>query len=143
MKLNLLNTPSGLKPCYDEDFDEKKKLKIGQVYQAEIKMKRNYLFHKKYFALVKLAWEYLPEKTSAGFRTIDNFRKYCEVAAGHCDTFYSPKLKEWVEVPKSISFDSMDEAAFQTFYENVSAVIFKLIGRYVSEEEFMNNLANF
>lgn len=36
MKLNLLNTVQGLKPLYDDDFDEKKKLKIGEVYTAEI-----------------------------------------------------------------------------------------------------------
>jgi len=143
MKLNLYNTPSGLKPCYDEDFDEKKKLKIGETYVAEIKLARNPQFHKKYFALINLAWEYLPERQTEGFRTKELFRKYCEVAAGFCDPFYSPTRREWVEIPRSISFGSMDETEFTDLYEKVKDVIFGIIGRFVSEEEFMSNLAQF
>lgn len=144
MKLNLYNTPSGLKPCYDEDFDEKKKLKIGETYVAEVKLARNPQFHKKYFALINLAWEYLPERQTEGFRNNKElFRKYCEVAAGFCDPFYSPSRREWVEIPRSISFGSMDEAEFSDLYEKVKDVIFGIIGRYVTEEEFMNNLAQF
>lgn len=30
MEILLYNTPSGLKPCYDEDYDEKKKLKMNK-----------------------------------------------------------------------------------------------------------------
>ena len=35
MEIRLLNTPSGLKPLYDEDYDQKKKLKIGEIYKAK------------------------------------------------------------------------------------------------------------
>ena len=61
MKLQLKNTMSGLVPINDASYDEKKKLKIGQVYEVTIKLVRNYDFHKKYFALINCAWEYLPE----------------------------------------------------------------------------------
>ncbi|MFA6726929.1 MAG: DUF1367 family protein [Prevotella sp.] len=143
MKINLLNTISGLKPCYDDDYEEKKKLKIGETYTAEIRLERNPRFHRLYFALIACAWEYLPEKQTEGFRTKENFRKYVEVAAGHCEPYYSPKLKEWVEIPKSISFDSMDETEFKDLYERVKTVIFSIIGRFVSEDEFDNVLSNF
>lgn len=55
MKIKLLNTSVGLKPLYDEDFEEKKKLKIGEVYEATIKRPRNLSFHRKYFGLINLA----------------------------------------------------------------------------------------
>ena len=58
MKLLLKNTASGLVPIYDDDFDEKKKLKIGQVYEVSIKLVRNYEFHKKYFALIRICIEF-------------------------------------------------------------------------------------
>ncbi len=144
MKLVLYNTPTGLKPCYDDDYEEKKKLKIGSYYTAEIKEHRNPKFHRKYFALINLAWEYLPEKTTKGFR--DNktlFRKYCEVAAGWCEPFYSPQTKTWQEIPKSISFENMDETEFSDLYDRVKDVIFSVIGRYVTKEEFEQNLINF
>lgn len=143
MKLQLLNTVQGLKPMYDEDYDEKKKLKIGQVYSAEIKTVRNIDFHKKLFALIKLAWEYLPEKQTNGFRTMDNFRKYVTVAAGFCELFYSPKYKDWVEIPKSWSFEKMDESEFQDLYNGVSNVIFQMLSSIVSEEEFNKQLVFF
>lgn len=86
MKIKLLNTPSGLKPMYDEDYEEKKKLKIGEVYEATIKRPRNLSFHKKYFALINLAWEYQNERAVEHFKhNIELFRKTIEVAAGWCD----------------------------------------------------------
>lgn len=138
-----MNTPTGLLPVGDDSYDEKKKLKLGQIYNAEIKVSRNIKFHNKYFSLINLAWEYLPERTSNGFRTKENFRKYVEVASGWCDLFYSPKLKQWVEIPKSISFASMDETAFRDFYDKVKAVIFRIIGKYVTEDEFDQYLSQF
>jgi hypothetical protein len=60
---------SGLVPINDVSYDEKKKLKIGQVYEVIIKLVRNYEFHKKYFALINCAWEYLPEHKQEFFKT--------------------------------------------------------------------------
>lgn len=143
MKLHLRNTVSGLVPIDDYAYDEKRKLKIGEVYQAEVKLCRNYRFHKLYFALINCAWEYLPERQAEGFRSKGNFRKYVEVAAGYCEPFYSPSKQEWLEVPKSIAFDSMDEAEFRDLYDRVKDVIFALLGKYVSPDEFGKNLINF
>ena len=118
-------------------------MKVGSFYTAEIKLVRNIEFHKLYFALINLAWEYLPESQTKGFKTKENFRKYVEIAAGCCDVIYHPKFKEWVEVPKSISFDKMDEAEFRDVYDGVKNVIFSIIGRFVSQEEFERNLSQF
>ena len=143
MKLNVINTPHGLVPMYDSDFDEKRKLKQGVIYTAEIRVPRNLDFHRKAFALVNAGYAYLPERTQNGFRSVDGFRKYATVAAGYYDLYYNPRLKDWVEVPRSWSFGSMDNAEFGEFYERLKDVILGLVGRYVSEEEFMNSLANF
>lgn len=143
MKLLLQNTNRGLIPLYDADFEEKKKLKIGEVYMAEIKLKRNLDFHKKYFALINCAWEYLPEKQSEGFGNIERFREYLQVSAGHYDIFFSPKLKEWVEIPKSIAFEKMDNAEFSDLYDRVKDVIFNVFLRHISIEKFEQELVNF
>ena len=144
MELLLLNTDGGLKPCYDEDYDNKKKLKLGQIYKAKITLARNIDFHRKYFALINCAWAYQNEKTTAYFKNdINSFRKTIEVAAGHCDTLFNLRLKEWVDVPKSIAFDNMDELEFRELYDRVKDIIFSMFIKNVSEEEFMNNLINF
>ncbi len=144
MKLLLLNTSEGLKPCYDEDYDNKKKLKLGVVYQVEIKKARNVEFHRKYFKLINLSWEYQNEGVINHFKNnVDLFRKTVEMSAGHCDTIYSIPRNEWIETPKSISFDKMDEIEFQDLYDRVKDVLFTVFLKKVSEEEFMRNLVNF
>lgn len=137
MELLLLNTSEGLKPCYDEDYDEKKKLKLGKMYKAKITEPRNVDFHRKYFKLINLAWEYQNEAVCEHFKNdVKCFRKTVEVAAGHCDTVFNLKLKEWVDIPKSVSFEAMDEFQFRELYENVKRVLFAVFLREVKEDEF-------
>lgn len=139
----VVNTLSGLIPLEDDDYEEKKKLKLGQTYSVEIKVARNLDFHRKYFALVAYAWEFLNEQETAKFKSKENFRKYLEMAAGHCDIIYHPRLQEFVEVPKSISFGSIDNTAFSELYERVKDVIFSIIGDRVSRDEFERLLIDF
>jgi hypothetical protein len=143
MKLLVINTPRGLVPMGDDDYEEKKKLKLGQTYSVEIKVARNVDFHRKYFALIAYAWEFLNEQETATFKSKDNFRKYLEMAAGHCDVIYHPRLQEFVEIPKSISFGSMDNTAFSELYERVKDVIFSIIGDRVTRDEFERLLIDF
>ena len=145
MKLLLQNTAVGLVPLYESDFDEKKKLKVGQVYVAEIKVARNLQFHRKFWSMLNTAWALLPEKTQNGFRTLEGFRAYLLVAAGFFDTYYSPRLKDFVEVPKSMSFASMDETEFNECYERVKDVIWSVLQPRVkiTQEIFEQYLANY
>ena len=143
MKFLVTNTPRGLVPLDDDGYEEKKKLKLGQTYSVEIKVARNVDFHRKYFALIAYAWEFLDEQETATFRSKDNFRKYLEMAAGHCDIIYHPRLQEFVEIPKSISFGSMDNTAFSELYERVKDAVFSIIGNRVSEQEFERLLIDF
>lgn len=143
MRLLVVNTPRGLVPFGDDDYDQKKKLKIGETYNVEIKVVRNVDFHRKYFALISYAWEFLNENEVERFRDKDNFRKYVEIAAGHCEVIYHPRLQEFVEIPKSISFGSMDNTAFSDLYKRVKDVIFSIIGGRVSEKEFERLLLDF
>lgn len=128
---------------YDEDYDLKKRLKVGQSYVADVKVARNVGFHRKYWALLNAAWSLLPERTSNGFRSLEGFRSYVIVAAGFYDLYFNPRLKEFVEVPKSISFEKMDEVEFSELYDRSKDVIWSIVGRYVSEEDFERCLINF
>lgn len=144
MILYCTNTTRGLIPNYDDDFDQKKKLKIGQVYKVKVTKARNYEFHKKYFALINCAWEYQNEGVARFFnQNIEAFRKTVEIAAGHYEKIYSLGRGEWIEQPKSIAFEKMDEIEFQQLYDKVKDVLFSTFLKKISEEEFMQNLVNF
>ena len=143
MKLLVVNTPRGLVPCGDDDYEAKRKLKIGQTYTVEIRVARNVDFHRKYFALIAYAWEYLSEREVEAFRTKEGFRKSLEITAGHYEPIYDLETQTFVHVPKSISFGSMDNTEFSDLYEKVKDVIFSIIGDRVTREEFEKILIDF
>lgn len=143
MKLLVINTPRGLVPLGDDDYEEKKKLKLGQTYSVEVKVVRNVDFHRKYFALISYAWEFLTEQELIAFGSKEGFRKSVEIAAGHYEPQYDLRTQSYVHVPKSISFGKMDNAAFSDLYRRVKDVIFSIIGNRINEEEFERLLLDF
>ena len=143
MKMMVVNTPRGLVPFGDDDYDEKRKLKVGETYVVEIRMARNVEFHRKYFAMIAYAWEFLNEREVEAFKTKEGFRKSVEIAAGHYEPQYNIATGEFDHVPKSISFASMDNAEFSDLYSRVKDVIFSLIGGRVSKVEFERLLLDF
>ena len=145
MKLLLYNDYGYLKPMYDEDLDNKNKLKLGKSYWATIKLARNIDFHRKYFKLISVAWELLGEKTHQFFKTKDGFRKTVEVTAGWSEPVYSISRNEWVEVPKSIAFDKMSQDEFEELYERVKDVIWELLDErnLITIDNFNNILKDF
>lgn len=129
---------------YDEDYDKKKMLKVGTVYEATVKELRNVAFHRKYFCLINLAWEYLDEHQRAFFKEdVNAFRKTVEVAAGHYEPVYSVARQTWLEVPKSIAFDKLSESDFEQLYEKVKTVIFNTFIPYVNRDNFEYVLKDF
>lgn len=143
MELYLQNTTHGLIPLYDDDYEEKRRLKIGEVYKVSIKKARNYEFHKKYFALIKCSWEYLNEKQQRFFGSINSFRKAVQIAAGFYEPVFNIKKREWTQESKSISFDKMDEYEFRELYDRSKDVIFEVFLHWLSIEEFDKELINF
>jgi hypothetical protein len=133
-----LNTEFGLKPIYGSDYEEKKKLKIGEVYCCKIENARNYEFLKKFFALLELGHQNTKEfKEDIPSKV---YRKWAIIKAGYFDIYHTSK-GVMVEA-KSISFVNMDEEEFQKVYNGVLDVIIKDIGvdRNIIEKELVNFL---
>ena len=145
MKIRVINTSIGLKPLYDDDYDAKKALKLGEIYEVDIRIKRNLGLHRKAFSLLNTAWSLLPEKTQNGFRTIDAFRDSITVAAGFVDVFYDIGRRQYLERPKSWSFDSMDNAEFEELYERMKDVIWGILSTRIeiTRELFETYLSNY
>jgi hypothetical protein len=144
MKIKLMNTLSGLIPLYDSDYDNKKKLKIGETYIADIKIARNIAFHRKYFALINAAWSLQDEQSQEFFHdNIELFRKTVQIAAGICEKVYSVSRKEWIEIPKSISFNHMDETEFNQVYNSVLDVLLSTFLAHTPRKLFNEILREF
>jgi hypothetical protein len=134
MKILLRNTISGLIPIYPSDQDSKKKLKLGEDYEADIKMPRNYLFHKKLFALFNIGCQ--NSKMDLPFEV---YRKIMTVRAGYF-TAYQTDEGVYYE-PDSLSFTAKDEAQIEEVYSRVLDAIIKDIGS--TSEEIERALCDF
>lgn len=128
---------------YDDDYQEKNRLKLGAVYKAKITVERNPDFHRKYFGMINCAWECLSESGQEFFKSKDGFRKSVQIAAGHCDVVYSIKRAEWIEEARSISFGKMSQDEFEKLYSGVLDVILKILSKRISHERFMEIVENF
>ena len=134
MKIWCRNTLSGLIPLYPSDQDEKKKLKIGQDYECDIKNPRNYEFHKRFFALINLGHH----NTSMEL-PMDVYRKIMTMRAGYFTSYNTGKGIHYEA--ESISFGSKTQDEFQEIYSRVLDEIIKDIG--VTSEEIERELINF
>jgi len=123
-------------PVYNSDLEALKsaKLKEGEVYEIEIKKKRNYEFHKKYFALVNLCFD-----NQETFTEFEDLRNYLTMKAGYVKKINTGTGQ--MILPLSISFTKMDNIEFEQLYQKTIDVICKFID--VDEKGIMNELINY
>ena len=132
MKITVRNTINGLVPLYSSDLEEKRKLKIGETYQVEVKRPRNYQFHKKFFALLNIGWENTDVEMP-----FDTYRRWVTMRAGFYKVYHTPKGELYE--PESIAFSNMDDDTFSEVYERVLAIILKDTGADKPDVEMMLN----
>ena len=130
MVITVRNTINGLVPLYSSDLDEKRKLKIGETYQVEVKRPRNYQFHKKFFALLNIGWENTDVEMP-----FDTYRRWVTMRAGFYKVYHTPKGELYE--PESIAFSNMDEDTFSEVYERVLSIILKDTGAEKPDVEAM------
>jgi hypothetical protein len=136
MKILVKKTPSGLKPLYESDFDNYAKIPLGEEFEIEYVKRRNIKFHRKAFALFKLAFE-----NQQDYRNLDEMRKDLIIVAGYYDEHINLITGEVTKVHKSISFSSMDETEFSEIYEAVKNVISRWLG--IDNEKIENEILQY
>jgi len=123
-------------PVYNSDLEALKSAKLieNEIYEVDIKRKRNYEFHKKYFALINLCFD-----NQETFTEFEDLRNYLTMKAG-----YVKKIETGTGqmiLPLSISFAKMDNIEFEQLYQKTIDVICKFID--VDEKGIMNELINY
>ncbi len=142
----------GFKPLGTDDSELMRKIPLGSLIECEYSKKRNPLFHRKFFALLNLGFEYWnpPEADWRGFKAVKNFdvfREQVTILAGFREVTYN--LDGSVKVKaKSISFANMDDPQFEEVYSKVLDVIWNKIMTTVFDdkrelENAVNQLMNF
>lgn len=101
--------------------------KLGAVSHGDFKQFRNYRFHKKYFALLNLAFDYWETgdqeyKGMPVTKNFDRFRADVQIVAGYGDPVFNLRGEIRME-SKSISFGSMTQDDFDDLYNKVVNVL--------------------
>lgn len=115
------------------------KLRLGMGISASVKKHRNPRFHRKWFALVNLAYEqWEPEaKTFKGEQVAKNFERFRKdviIAAGFYDVVVNINGDVRAEA-KSINFSSMDDAEFADLYsKTVDVLLARVLRNYTRED---------
>lgn len=93
----------------------------GALLTVRATYPRNPGHHRKFFALMNEVFH-----SQNQFATLDSLLDSIKVALGYCDQFTGMR-GETITVPKSVSFASMGQDAFQSFYDRAVALICETI----------------
>jgi hypothetical protein len=124
---------SGLLPADDETRVWFNRLKLGATVHSEAREMRNGAFFRKWWALVKLGYDYWSEaaetveyKGQPVLPEFDRFRKDVTILAG----FYKPvvNLKGEVRIePESLKWSQMTEDRFAKLYDGTIQVLLQRV----------------
>lgn len=124
-----------MEPFTSDDFRKLSKLKLGDIYEVTTRSLRNPEFHRKFFALIKIGFD----NTKLKFPDVQIYRYYITLKAGYYVKVETPKGVAYI--PKSISFDKMEQSEFEDLYNAVLQQIILDIG--ATKEVIENELSNF
>lgn len=123
MKLYCTVTEYGLTPYDDNDLQLFRRLKRGAVVKVETRAPRNLRFHRKFFALLRVTFDNLPEYVSASMHieSIEAMLMLLKMDMGCYDVVEIGEHR-FIK-PHSISFAEMDETEFSEFYNKALTCI--------------------
>lgn len=133
MEMMLLRTPQGFVPANDGEAEKCRKVKLGATIRAEVAQVRNAAFHRKWFALVNLAFDVWSDSTEPQeYKGVpvqpnfDRFRKDLTILCGHYKPVFNVRNECRLEAD-SISFGNMDEETFEKLFSKTITVILEKI----------------
>lgn len=129
MKAMLVKTATGLRGSTTDDHDAWMKfkrrletLKPGSWLRMEWKSPRNGKHHRKFMAMLHLITE-----NSETYNTIAKALVAVKLCVGHFDLIVDPTTGEITKSPNSISYDSMEQEAFDVFYKQAIDAVLQYI----------------
>lgn len=122
-------------PAYDSDKDNLKRIKAGEIIQADVVKPRGVKKHRKFFALMNMLFQ-----NQEIYKNLDDMRNDLTVEAG----YYREVINFQGEVTKkalSISFAAMDDLEFDKYFDDVINTIVQYF--HFDKQEIINNLQDF
>lgn len=110
----------GLFSVDDEGRDLVGKIKDNRDVGADVIQRRNPRHHRLFFAILKFVREHSPIMENV---PVKKLKTAIKLATGLVDTFVDVASGKSVCVPRSIAWAAMDQAEFNTFFNDACTVI--------------------
>lgn len=133
MEILLIKTPGGFMPADDEAQEKCRKFRLGSLAKLDVVQMRNGAFFKKWWALVKLGYDYWSEtcepmefKGKPVLPNFDRFRKDVTIMAGFYEPTWNVNGEMRIEAD-SLSFANMPEETFEKLYSATINVLLRKV----------------
>lgn len=134
MQLIFQKAPIGLVPGCEEAREWLQKKKMGATILVEPKELRNPGFHKKWFALVQLAFDYWKDSVSQTLEykgqhiepSFERFRKDVTILAGYYQPVVNLRGETRLEAD-SLSWAKMNEEKFEKLFSATIDVLLRMV----------------
>jgi hypothetical protein len=114
MNFKLVKTGIWFKAAFDEDYELIKRIPQGAIIAGKTEKQRNYQFHRKLFAVLKIGYD-----NQELYDNMELYRARVLIAAGHCDIIMLESGHANF-IPKSISYEAIpDDHEFGILYNKV------------------------
>jgi hypothetical protein len=120
-RLYLTKTKTGFSPADEPSEEVWRKFKLGEAYRADVVKPRSYQHHKMAFALLNLTFD-----NQDRYEHFEHFRKAVAIAAGHTEELVTVE-GEILLLPKSLSYDALDEIEFSRVFASMMIVCAQLL----------------
>lgn len=129
MEILLIRTPSGFMPADDEAQDQIKKFRLGSLAKLDVVQMRNGAFFRKWWALVKLGYDYFIDtcetqefKGQQVRPEFERFRKDITILAGFYRPVWNVNGEMRIEA-ESLAWANMTEERFDKLYNATIEVL--------------------
>lgn len=99
--------------AYNRFLKAVRELEIGEMLSFSYKVPRSPKFHRLHFVMLDAFYQQQEQ-----FGDGEQFRKWLEVGAGHCDFVPGPNGR-MVALPRSIAYDALDDIEFSDVHEGI------------------------
>ena len=135
MKAYFIKVENALIP-FDDNCKPFNRLEQGEEVEIDITNKRNIKFHRKFFALIKLAFD-----NQENYTNIEDLRKDLIIQSGYYNERTNYITEEVIIEAQSISFSSMEEQEFEKVYNSVLDSVCSFLRS--KSEDIINELMSF
>ena len=143
MKINIIKTANGKFWPADEEAELKvKKLKVADVYTADIKVNNNYELHKKIFGFFAFCTNYYygDNEASKCEYQLDRLRKKLTIAAGYHKQVFNRNGVNFEIVALSLKYESLPDDERQVFYKKITQAALDNIFNDGADDNVINQL---